>query len=59
MAKKECPSCAMSIDRVATRCPICGYEFPRQKSYIKYVALVLLIIFAWPLIRLVMRFLAW
>jgi len=49
----------MSIERGAERCPICGYEFPRQKSYVKYAALLLLIIFAWPLIKLIMRFLAW
>ena len=55
MALKECPSCAMDIDKSAEECPICGYEFPKQRSYFKWVAVLLVILFLYPLIRLLLR----
>ncbi|HRI77965.1 MAG TPA: hypothetical protein PLR06_00390 [Cyclobacteriaceae bacterium] len=43
MRKKECPSCAMDIDRDAAVCPICNYEFQSQQSpLVKWVAIFLL-----------------
>jgi len=41
MEKKECPSCAMEIDKKSDLCPICGYEFPRQNRIVQWVALLL------------------
>ena len=58
MATKECSSCAMEVDTAVETCPICGYEFPQQKSSIKWIALAMLILFAYPLIRLISRFLS-
>lgn len=58
MATKECPSCAMDIDHAATVCPICGYEFPQRKSSLKWIALLMLLLFAYPLLRLAIRFLS-
>lgn len=55
MALKECPSCAVDIDRTAEHCPICGYEFPKQKSFFKWVALLLILLFVYPLIRLLLN----
>ncbi len=57
MAKKECPSCAVDIDKNAEICPVCGYEFPRQKSAFKWVALLLIILFSLPFIRMIINFL--
>ncbi len=54
MAVKECPSCAVEIDKSAKECPICGYEFPKQRSIFKWVAIVLIVLFVYPLIRLLM-----
>ena len=51
MKTKECPSCAVDIDSKETVCPVCGYEFPGQRSFLKPVALLLLILFAWPLLK--------
>ena len=46
MAKKECPSCAMELDRDAEVCPICSYEFPSKGgSYYQWIAIVLVILF--------------
>ncbi|HNR69200.1 MAG TPA: zinc ribbon domain-containing protein [bacterium] len=50
--QKECPSCATEIEDGAPVCPICGYEFARTKGSIKWVALILVLLFIWPLIRL-------
>jgi ribosomal protein S27AE len=33
--EKECPSCAMPVDKEAETCPICGYEFPKQPLSLK------------------------
>ena len=43
--KKECPSCAMEIDKKDKICPVCGFEFPHEKPTIKWLALALLIMF--------------
>ena len=40
----ECPACAMMIDDDSTLCPVCGYEFPKQSTGIKWVAIVLLMV---------------
>ncbi|MFM7823993.1 MAG: hypothetical protein ACKPB3_09500, partial [Bacteroidota bacterium] len=44
--KQECPSCAMMIDYGLDECPICGFEFPKQSKGVKWVAIFLLILFA-------------
>lgn len=50
MKKKECPSCAMEIDKSAKSCPICGYEFPSIDIWLKMVALLLILLFLYMLI---------
>lgn len=46
--KQECPSCAMLVDAKAEECPICGYEFPKQKlSIMLGVWLLILLMLAW------------
>jgi len=42
---KECPSCAMEVDKQYKTCPICGYEFAEYSSTVKWVALLLIIAF--------------
>lgn len=49
-AKKECPSCAMEIDAGNTVCPVCGYEFPQTNPALKWVVILLVILFALYLI---------
>lgn len=44
MPKRECPSCAMSVDEKATVCPICGYEFPVKNKGFVIIAIILLIV---------------
>ncbi|MDZ7721358.1 MAG: hypothetical protein U5R06_00675 [candidate division KSB1 bacterium] len=51
MAKKECPSCAVEIEKQEEICPICGYEFPQPKSTLKWIALGMLILFIWILLK--------
>jgi RNA polymerase subunit RPABC4/transcription elongation factor Spt4 len=41
MKKKECPSCAMEIDRDSKVCPICQYEFPPQQTGLRWLAILL------------------
>ena len=51
MEKKECPSCAMQIDKDEKICPICQYEFPSQPKAISWVAILLiLIVLLWILL---------
>ncbi|HEX5168453.1 MAG TPA: zinc ribbon domain-containing protein [Cyclobacteriaceae bacterium] len=45
MKKKECPSCAMEIDTKSKVCPICGYEFSDHSVVVKWVAVLLVILF--------------
>jgi RNA polymerase subunit RPABC4/transcription elongation factor Spt4 len=42
---KECPSCAMEVEKKSNICPICGYEFAEYSSTIKWLALLLIIAF--------------
>lgn len=44
MEKKECPGCAMEVDREAEVCPICGYEFPQQSASVKVMVWVMVIL---------------
>ncbi|MCR9250985.1 MAG: hypothetical protein NXI20_11190 [bacterium] len=44
MKKKECPSCAMEIDRDEKVCPICSYEFPQTSKPIQWVAILLVLV---------------
>ncbi|MEX0928180.1 MAG: hypothetical protein WD266_08195 [Balneolales bacterium] len=44
MKTKECPSCAIDVDAKREICPICGYEFPEQKSWPSYVIWVMIIL---------------
>lgn len=48
---RECPSCALEVDRSADVCPYCGYEFPEQKSGVSIVAWVLVLLLLWPAIK--------
>jgi hypothetical protein len=44
----------MDVPKGSRRCPICGYEFPQPKSRLfKWIAIVLIILFLIPLVRLV------
>ena len=45
MKTKECPSCAMEIDAKAKVCPICQFEFPESSAWLKWAALLLIILF--------------
>lgn len=44
---KECPGCAMEIDKNEEICPICGYEFPVQPRSIQIAVwgFILLLLF--------------
>ncbi len=44
MKYKECPSCAMEVEAKANKCPICGYEFPKHPLYLKWVAILFIIL---------------
>ncbi|QSE96879.1 zinc ribbon domain-containing protein [Fulvivirga lutea] len=50
MDKKECPSCAMEIDKRAKECPICGYEFPQTDLWLKITAILLILLFLYFMI---------
>lgn len=54
---RECPSCALPIDASADVCPYCGYDLPRQKSTLKYAAILFALLLLWPLIELLDRLL--
>lgn len=45
MPKKECPSCAMMIDKREKVCPICQYEFPTQAKGVTWIAVLLVVLF--------------
>ena len=51
--QKECPSCALDVDREATECPYCGYEFPVMRSSVKWVAIIMALLLLWPVIKLI------
>lgn len=44
MSQKECPGCAVEVDRKSKVCPICGYEFPEQPISVKIMALLMAIL---------------
>jgi uncharacterized integral membrane protein len=44
MRKKECPSCAIEVIEPAATCPVCGYEFPRERRGATWVVVVLILI---------------
>lgn len=50
---RECPSCALPIDRDADVCPYCGYDLPKQKSSLKIAAVVMALLLIWPIIELI------
>lgn len=52
---KECPGCAVAVEEHLERCPICGYEFPVAGRRRKWAAIVLLIVFSYPLLQAVRR----
>ncbi len=54
---KECPGCAMPVPADAHECPYCHYEFPGQKSSLKWVALLVLLAFLLPLLVLLRKLL--
>ena len=41
---RECPSCALDAPADADVCPFCGYEFPVQKSSVKWAAVAMAIL---------------
>ena len=49
--ERECPSCALPVEGTPEECPYCGYEFPRQKTSVKWMAWVLALILLWPAIE--------
>ena len=51
-AVKECPSCALDVERDAELCPYCHYEFPQQKSTTKAMAWIMALLLIWPLYEL-------
>ena len=58
MPTRECPSCASEVPSGEDICPICNYEFAgsaTRRNWRAWVAVVLLIIFLYPLVRLIMR----
>lgn len=42
---KECPSCAMEVEKSSKICPICAYEFPQRSPVYQWVAILLAIVF--------------
>jgi len=50
MKTKECPSCAMEVDAKSKECPICGYEFSDHSMGVKWVAILLILLFLFFLI---------
>ncbi|WP_373492848.1 hypothetical protein [Aquiflexum sp.] len=41
MKTKECPSCAMDVEKDAKFCPICDFHFPKRNPIYRIVALLL------------------
>jgi predicted amidophosphoribosyltransferase len=42
---KECPSCAMEINKKEVFCPICQYEFPKRNPLYQWLAILLAVFF--------------
>ena len=53
--QKECPSCALEVDATAEVCPYCEYECPKQRSSLKWAAILLALLLVWPVVNLIMR----
>lgn len=51
MKKKECPSCAMMVDTNSKECPVCGYEFTDTPTGYKWIAVLLVLIFLFFILR--------
>ncbi len=48
MKKIECPSCAVEVEAGQDECPICGYEFPKQKKSVQIAAwIMILLVILW------------
>ena len=41
----------MNVDAKETICPVCGYEFPAQSKIYIIVAVILVVVSVWYLIR--------
>ncbi len=48
----ECPSCALEVDDTEPVCPHCDYEFPQERSGVRYARWVFLVLMLWPLFKL-------
>lgn len=46
---RECPSCALEVEKEYDICPYCQYEFPVQQSSRTIMAIVMALLLAWPL----------
>jgi RNA polymerase subunit RPABC4/transcription elongation factor Spt4 len=44
MSTRECPSCAMEVDKSAEICPVCGYEFPKQNKGVIIMAWIMILL---------------
>ncbi len=44
MSLKECPGCAIDVDKNEDVCPICGYDFPEQSKSFKYAVWLLIVL---------------
>jgi hypothetical protein len=42
--QKECPSCALDVPADADVCPFCAYEFPVQRTSVKYAAVAMVVL---------------
>ncbi len=42
---KECPQCAMQIERKEKKCPICGHKFQQFSRTQQAIAILLLVLF--------------
>jgi RNA polymerase subunit RPABC4/transcription elongation factor Spt4 len=47
---RECPSCAIEIDADSDICPYCGYDLPRERTGVKWVAALLIILMIFYLV---------
>lgn len=45
MKTRECPSCAMEVDATAKTCPVCQYEFTDHSRGVKWLAILLVLVF--------------
>ncbi|MBD3297088.1 MAG: hypothetical protein GF341_00375 [candidate division Zixibacteria bacterium] len=56
--KRECPSCAAMVPKDHDQCFVCGYEFAGpsgRHSWRAWLAVILLIIFLIPFIRILLN----